>query len=107
MTSRLKLFYRPPQNLTISPERISEKIHFTYNNNKLEVFNDSPYYATFDKVELLDANNKTVAFVKDPAMLAPLSKDTWSVRAVNNNAVIVNYSIINDFGVAINYQYRF
>lgn len=106
VTSRLKLFYRP-QNLAISPERISEKIRFSYNNNKLQVINDSPYYVTFDKVELLDANSKSIALVKEPTMLAPLSKDTWSIESVNNNAVIVRYSVINDFGVSINYQYRF
>lgn len=104
VTSRLKIFYRP-NNLNIAPEEISEKIKFKINGNKLEAINDSPYYATFDKVEILDANKKLITTIKDPSMIAPFSKDIWPANSSIIKAATVNYSLINDFGVSINYQF--
>lgn len=104
VTSRLKIFYRP-KGLNLAPEDISEKIKFNLINNKLEVTNNSPYYATFDKVELLDTNNKAIAIIKDPQMVAPFSNDRWSVKSSAQNAAIVKYSLVNDFGVSTNYQF--
>ncbi|AZS50494.1 molecular chaperone [Entomomonas moraniae] len=104
VTSRLKIFYRP-KKLSLAPEEISEKIKFKLSNNKLEVLNNSPYYATFDKVELLDTNKKVITTVKNPQMVAPFSSDRWSAQTPMMNAAIVKYSLINDFGVSINYQF--
>lgn len=106
VTSRLKLFYRP-DGLNISPENISNSIRFEYdNNNTLKVINDSPYYATFDKVELLDVKKQKVAEVKNPSMVSPKAQDSWLIQnKTKANATIINYSIINDFGVSVSYHY--
>ncbi|XKM13440.1 molecular chaperone [Orbaceae bacterium ac157xtp] len=104
VTSRLKIFYRP-NNLNITPEEISNKIKFKVKNNQLEVTNDSPYHATFGKVTFLDANNKTIAEIKEPLMVAPFSKDTWNCKTKLIKTKVINYTLINDFGVSIQYQF--
>lgn len=106
VTSRLKIFYRP-KNLGIAPQNISEKIQFRLNNNQLEATNNSPYYATFDKIELLGNNQQIIATIKDPDMLAPMSKYTWTIKDNQmSKAITIKYSIINDFGVAVDHEFH-
>lgn len=105
VTSRLKIFYRPDA-LKVSPEDIPKKIKFKLNNKHLNIENDSPYYATFDKVELLGANQEVIAVIKDPAMLAPMSKQEWPITAAKiDKVVMVKYSLFNDFGVVVAHQF--
>ncbi|MTC60440.1 fimbria/pilus periplasmic chaperone [Providencia rustigianii] len=101
--SRIKLLYRPVG--IKMPSQINEKLSFsikrTNKGNEVLVKNNSPWYITFQNVEI-SLGNKKLDLVEN--MVAPFS-EIYLMRdngtAIPNdfiNAKKINYSIINDYG---------
>ncbi|MGV4277516.1 fimbrial biogenesis chaperone [Citrobacter farmeri] len=101
--TRIKLFYRP-DNLQPTPLQSYKELKLSLQGNNIKVVNDSPYYITFNKIEI----RKT----KESEVLASVEK--FPQRMVNPKSEIIFplanrksarlsdasffYSVINDYG---------
>ncbi|RIY31420.1 hypothetical protein CKF54_06655 [Psittacicella hinzii] len=96
--SRIKLFYRPA--LDISLYEAFAKVEWSVSKegkkNYLVVTNPTPYYITYEQIEIV-AGNSTVK-VPDADMVAPFASVRYEIsRAVNANAE-VRWVTIDDNG---------
>lgn len=98
--SVIKLFYRP-KNLPISYKKSENNLKFKLtDDNKLEIYNPSPYYLTFASLKL---NNKPISDFD--TLIGPDEKKLISIYSKIN---IIEWSLINDYGgISDNYQYIF
>ncbi|RIY31424.1 hypothetical protein CKF54_06675 [Psittacicella hinzii] len=96
--SRIKLFYRPA--LDISLYDAFTKVEFSLitekNKNYLVVNNPTPYYITYDQIELMVGKNAVA--VPEADMVAPFSTVRYALpRAVSPSAQ-VQWTTIDDNG---------
>lgn len=91
--TRLKLFYRP-DGLPGDPASAAKTLTFAHAGNQLAIDNPSAYVMTFHHLRV---GGK---LINDPVMVP--AKGHLSVRLPTNTGAFsqVQYSIINDFGVA-------
>lgn len=101
--TRIKLFYRP-ENLNISPAEAYKKIKINLSGNKITISNDTPYFITFNKLEIRDSKQSPVlAFVDvfTSRMVEPMGKIEFTLKyntTKNLTGESLFYSVINDYG---------
>lgn len=104
ITTRLKIFYRP-DGLSSSPEDIARSLTFTLNGKAVKVTNDSPYHASIIDVSIVDAKGNTLTTIPNASMVKPKSIKEWNTsKLINQKNLFINYSLINDYGVAEKHQ---
>lgn len=101
--TRIKLFYRP-KGLEGSVGEATNKLIWAATTDKgkaaITVKNPTPYYISFNSVELESAGQK---YPLVNTMAAPLSTTTLTFKnATSAKSGKINYSFINDFGGIIN-----
>lgn len=101
--TRIKFFYRP-MNLKPEPLVAYKNLKFDLANTNLIITNDSPYFITFNKLEIRKTKSSEIlaAVEKFPQrMVEPKGKITLSL-AIKKPAEIsrgtIYYSVINDYG---------
>ena len=107
LRTRIKLFYRPA-SLSISPsaayELLSFELHPTNNQYAVVVKNPSPYYITFNRLELQLTDKTTLPVQMEDSqskMIAPFSETVLPVPGLKNTPAAgakFFYLIINDSG---------
>lgn len=108
--SRIKLFLRPP-SLTYGVETAPDKLQWhalpTAHGEVLEVFNPTPYYVTFEQIDVLVAGQRharsaVAAGVEN--MVAPGGRTRFelpSLKAPMSSTATVEYQTLDDFGVKV------
>lgn len=109
LKNRVKIFYRPVE-IKSNPENIGREISFNVKQInggvEVDVNNKSPFYASFVDVKLISGNQE----LKIPVdMVEP--KENKLVKVHNQQFVSiqpmkVKFTIVNDFGGFINYEYE-
>ena len=93
---RIKLFYRP-QGLTEDPLKAAQSLQWQVRGGQLEVFNPGPYHVSL--IKLAASNQGQVVFQEDSHMIAPKTRQQWSLKAVNRTGALdLSFISINDFG---------
>lgn len=87
----IKLFYRPA-GLSVSPDTAACGLTFSPTPQGVRVSNPTPYYQTLGELAF---NHTAINLDKHPAMLAPMSTETYSVTGPVTQA---QWQTINDFG---------
>ncbi|HBT4671021.1 TPA: fimbria/pilus periplasmic chaperone [Klebsiella quasipneumoniae subsp. similipneumoniae] len=101
--TRVKFFYRPA-NLKPEPLAAYKDLKFDLANANLIITNDSPYFITFNKLEIRKAKNSEIlaSVEKFPQrMVEPKGKITLPLivkRPKEINSGTLYYSVINDYG---------
>lgn len=101
--TRIKFFYRPA-NLKPEPLAAYKNLKFDLANTSLIITNDSPYFITFNKLEIRKTKNSEIlaAVEKFPQrMVEPKGKITLPLTIKTNAAIssgTLFYSVINDYG---------
>lgn len=107
--SRIKLFYRP-EKLSVTPENAPEKLDWKLikKNSKwhVNIYNNSPYYITFQKIDIAtDKIKGSIDLTPEKSMISPNSNIDYEVVTKNNEIKSdVDFSTINDFGGVSNYR---
>jgi len=110
--SRIKLFYRP-EKLPIAPENAPEKLDWKLINKNskwyVNIYNNSPYYITFNKIDIAtDKAKVSVDLTPQKSMISPNSSIDYEVVTKNNEIKSgVDFSTINDFGGTSSYTAKF
>lgn len=104
LRNRVKIFYRP-EGLSVSPSELSGLVQFSAlsqaKGGQVEVFNNSPYYASFTSGKLVYQGDEVSLPVE---MVAPFTKAVWSVDNINlapQTHATVNFTLVNDLGATI------
>lgn len=111
--SRIKLFLRPP-NLPYGVEEAAKKLQWhhvsTEQGQALEVYNPTPYYLTFEQVEVLAAGQRypreTMASGAEN-MVAPGGRRRFalpSLKAAPGSAASVEFQTLDDFGIKVSHS---
>lgn len=87
--AEFKLIYRP-KALTLTPEKVTDKLQWSRQGNDLVVNNPTPYYMNFATISV--GGHK----IKNPRYAAPHSSVHYPLPAGANGQI--SWSIINDFG---------
>ncbi|SQI40950.1 Chaperone protein fimC precursor [Leminorella richardii] len=110
VSNRLKVFYRP-DSLPGSSDKISDELTFSVKKiqgkTHLVVNNPTAYHASFTQATITTAG-KSVN-VPDVTMVAPKSEVSWPIRSSIsvNRSSILQYKLVNDYGVEIKTKYQF
>lgn len=98
VTSRLKLFYRP-ESLSKKPVDVAANLVFRMQGNNLIVENPTGYYAVIRAASINDKNHDYA--LATSTMIAPKSSVSWKMsKSVSQlNGVIINLTMVNDYGV--------
>ncbi|WP_374906052.1 fimbrial biogenesis chaperone [Shewanella xiamenensis] len=104
LRNRVKIFYRP-EGLNVSPSELSSLIEFSAlslaKGIKVEVSNNSPYYASFTSGKLTYQGGDVSLPIE---MVAPFTKVTWNVdnfSLVPQTNATIHFSLVNDLGATI------
>jgi P pilus assembly protein, chaperone PapD len=101
--TRIKFFYRPV-NLPQSSLEAYRNLKFSVNGSTLKVKNDSPYFITFNSIELRKSKDSPAVASVDKfskRMIEPkneLNLQLTKKRTESLNGLTTFYSVINDFG---------
>ena len=109
LKNRVKIFYRPVE-IRSNPENIGKEISFNVKNMnggiEVDVNNKSPFYASFVDVKLISGNQE----LKIPVdMVEPKWNKLVKVhnqQFVSIHPMKVKFTIVNDFGGFIKYEYE-
>lgn len=97
--TRIKLFYRPQGLADLAgeaPAKLTWKIKSEQGKPAIAVNNPTPYYVSFNSIELESAGKK---YAINGQMAAPLSETVFTFKnPVSASSGKINYSFINDFG---------
>lgn len=110
VSNRLKVFYRP-DSLPGSSDKISDELTFSVKKiqgkTHLVVNNPTAYHASFTQATITTAG-KSVN-VPDVTMVAPKSEVSLLIRSSIsvNRSSILQYKLVNDYGVEIKTKYQF
>ena len=108
--TRIKVFYRPsglPYDVNDAPSKLSWKLVSSAQGYALEADNPSPYYVSFEKVELHDGAHTYVRSHNDNVnenMAAPGSKVRFllpELKAAPAAISQVEFTTINDYGARV------
>ncbi|MCL1070958.1 fimbrial biogenesis chaperone [Shewanella xiamenensis] len=109
LKNRVKIFYRPVE-IRSNPENIGKEISFNVKNMnggiEVDVNNKSPFYASFVDVKLISGNQE----LKIPVdMVEPKGNKlikVYNQQFVSIHPMKVKFTIVNDFGGFIKYEYE-
>lgn len=107
--TRIKFFYRPA-NLKPEPLVAYKNLKFDLANTNLIITNDSPYFITFNKLEIRKTKNNEILAVVDKfpnRMIEPKGEITLPLtikKAAEINSGTIYYSVINDYGGESKYE---
>lgn len=109
LKNRVKIFYRPVE-IKSNPENVGREISFNVNKInggiEVDVINKSPFYASFVDVKLISGNQE----LKVPVdMVEPKGNKLIKVfnqQFVSIHPMKVKFTIVNDFGGFIKYEYE-
>lgn len=110
VSNRLKVFYRP-DSLPGSSDKIGDELVFSVKKIQgkmhLVVNNPTAYHANFTQAIITTAG-KSVN-VTDVTMVAPKSEIFWPLKSAIsvNNSSVLQYKLVNDYGVEIKGKYQF
>lgn len=92
LQNQLKLFYRPEKLPYYNAEQVSDSLVFQYINGFLQVQNPTPFWVTFDSLEL---GNKKIPTDK---MIPPYGKGNYVVDK-NVNSYLLKWQLVGDLGI--------
>lgn len=101
--TRIKFFYRPG-GFSQTPLEAYRNIRFDLNNGSLNIKNDSPYFITFNSIEIRKDKNSPIAASVDKfskRMIEPKGEFNLQLTKKTTdslNGLTVFYNVINDFG---------
>lgn len=101
--NRLKVFYRP-DHLAYPSSDIAKHMNFqfqiTSNQPKINISNNSPYYANVSEASLIHRGQKIV--LQRNSLIAPYSSAQWNIPIQNIDRANSKISIglINDYGIS-------
>lgn len=109
LKNRVKIFYRPVE-IKSNPENVGREISFNVNKInggiEVDVINKSPFYASFVDVKLISGNQE----LKVPVdMVEPKGNKlikVYNQQFVSIHPMKVKFTIVNDFGGFIKYEYE-
>lgn len=109
LKNRVKIFYRPVE-IKSNPENVGREISFNVNKInggiEVDVINKSPFYASFIDVKLISGNQE----LKVPVdMVEPKGNKlvkVYNQQFVSIHPMKVKFTIVNDFGGFIKYEYE-
>ncbi|WON78984.1 molecular chaperone [Serratia sp. UGAL515B_01] len=87
--TRIKLIYRP-KTLKGVPEDMADKLSWNLSDNKLTVYNPTPFVMNFNRVKVGNAE------VKDVTYVLPMSSATFKAPSVGNGPL--SWNLITDYG---------
>lgn len=108
--TRIKVFYRPsglPYDVNDAPSKLTWKLVTADKGYALEVDNPSPYYVSFEKVELRDGEHAYARSHSDDVknnMAAPGSKLRFplpDLKSMPAAGAQVEFTTINDYGARV------
>lgn len=112
--SRIKLFYRPkalqaPQaeGFDASMAQLQFLLRCEGPDSILEIDNGSPYHHTLLQATLLRDGHAIAVAEPDPGLLLPMSKTSIALSSPRDRGTVpitVRYTLMNDFGVAVEKQ---
>ncbi|KRP52617.1 fimbrial biogenesis chaperone [Pseudomonas poae] len=108
--SRIKLFFRPanlPYRVEDAPEKLQWRRVSTHQGQAVEVFNPTPYYVTFDQIDVLEAGQRHPR--KPPVsgaenMVVPGGRNRFdlpTLKSAPGVAATVAFKTLDDFGVKV------
>jgi len=106
--SRIKLFFRPsnlPSRVDAAPGKLQWRRESTAQGQVLEVYNPTPYYVTFEQVELLESRQRhprKAASSGAGNMVAPGDRTRFelpSLKTPPGSAATVEFQTLDDYGV--------
>ncbi|HHD7462689.1 TPA: fimbria/pilus periplasmic chaperone [Klebsiella oxytoca] len=101
--TRIKFFYRPA-NLKPEPLTAYKNLKFDLANTNLIITNDSPYFITFNKLEIRKTKSSEILASVDKfsqRMIEPKGKITLPLtvkKPTQMSSGTLYYSVINDYG---------
>lgn len=101
--TRIKFFYRPA-NLKPEPLAAYKNLKFDIANTNLIITNDSPYFITFNKLDIRKTKNSEILATVEKfpqRMVEPKGKITLPLtikKPTELNSGTLYYSVINDYG---------
>lgn len=109
LKNRVKIFYRPVE-IKSNPESIGREISFNVKQInggvEVDINNKSPFYASFVDVKLISGNQE----LKIPVdMVEPKGNKlikVYNQQFVSIHPMKVKFTIVNDFGGFIKYEYE-
>lgn len=102
--NRVKVLYRP-ERLAYPSHEMGKHIQYQWvgngANSKIQLHNNSPYYASFADLSITSAGKNTV--VQKNKMIAPFSSAEWpvSMQNINTANAKISLNLINDYGIAV------
>jgi len=111
--SRIKLFFRPPNlpyGADAAPGKLQWRRELTEQGQVLEVYNPTPYYVTFEQVQLLEAQHGPThqASTSGTAnMVMPGGRSRFelpNLKSPPGNAATVEFQTLDDFGVTVSHR---
>ncbi|QHF42603.1 pilus assembly protein [Pseudomonas sp. S35] len=111
--SRIKLFFRPP-NLPYGAEAAPGKLQWRYVSTKqgqaLETYNPTPYYLTFEHIEVLEGGQRYPRETSASGaenMVIPGGRQRFelpSLKATPGSAATVEFQTLDDFGTKVSHS---
>ena len=106
--SRIKLFLRPPNlpyGVDAAPGKLQWRRESTAQGQVLEVFNPTPYYVTFEQIEVLESAHRHARKAAGSGaenMVAPGARQRFelpSLKTPPGAAATVEFQTLDDYGV--------
>lgn len=104
--SRIKIFYRP-EGLSMEPHSLPSLLDFKLVDNgdgiSLKINNPSPYYVTFNSIEIefKEESKKIIPSMIEPFNSLVISLFEESTNINKDEVVRINFKIINDLGALV------
>ena len=105
--SRIKLFLRPPNlpyGVDAAPGKLQWRRESTAQGQVLEVFNPTPYYVTFEQIEVLESAHRHARKAAGSGagnMVAPGARQRFELPTLKTppGAATVEFQTLDDYGV--------
>lgn len=111
--TRIKVFFRPqdlPSTVEAAPAKLQWRGVTTERGTMLEVYNPTPYYVSFDRIEVIAQDQR---YAREPAassdgnMVAPNGRNHFPLKGLRSlpaSEMTVEFQTLDDFGLTISHS---